>query len=136
MDDKILLALNDLTLALDEVAKALNSKKSAKSDTSKALQSAEFTNQFVSIKEGLKSIKADTQKILKNQESLKQVSKEKKSTFFEKIGENSKKIKDGASTILFIAAGVLALGLAFKIVGKVDFLSVISLSISLPLVAA
>ena len=134
MDNKILLALNDLTLALDAVADSLKDK-SAKSNSGKILQSSDFNNQFVSIKQGLKSIKADTQQILKNQQSLKQISKEKKPTFFEKIGENAQKIKDGASTVLLIAAGVLAIGMAFKLIGHVDFVSVISLSLALPLIA-
>jgi hypothetical protein len=52
---------------------------------------------------------------------------------FEKIenGENKSKIVDGIQVIILIAAGVLAIGTAFKIIGNVDFLSVISLSIGI-----
>ena len=44
-------------------------------------------------------------------------------------------IKDGVAVIGLIAGAVLAIGLAFKIVGNVDFVSVIALSLSLPLIA-
>ena len=45
------------------------------------------------------------------------------------LRENLKnKIVDGIKVVILIAAGVLALGLAFKIIGKVDFLSVMALS--------
>ena len=50
-------------------------------------------------------------------------------------GKRKSAIKDGLSAIIMIAAGVLALGVAFKIIGKVDFLSVIALSLALPLIA-
>jgi hypothetical protein len=49
---------------------------------------------------------------------------------------NQKKtITDGVKIILLIAGGILAIGLAFKIIGQVNFLSVLALSISLPLIA-
>jgi len=44
-------------------------------------------------------------------------------------------LKKGIGTILLIAGAVLAIGMAFKLVGKVDFLSVISLSLAMTLVS-
>jgi len=136
MDNKILSALNDLTLALDAVAESLKDK-SAKSEAGKILQSINNIDKKIeSISNGLKSIKKDTTQILKNQETLLRISKDKKETkLFEVSGEKKSKIKDGVSTVLLIAAGVLAIGVAFKLIGSVNFLSVIALSIALPLVA-
>ena len=136
--DNINKALNNISNGIEEYLKYFKEKNKNKSDNSegKIFQNKDFTKFFESIKNGIKSIKKDTEKILKNQESLKHISKEKsKSTLFEKIGENTKKIKDGASTVVLIAAGILAIGLAFKIIGQVDFASVIALSIALPIVA-
>lgn len=56
--------------------------------------------------------------------------KQKEAGLFEKIDDkgNKNKIVDGIKVIILIAAGVLAIGLAFQKVGKVDFASVIALS--------
>jgi hypothetical protein len=77
-------------------------------------------------------------------ETIKEMGKESKKDgkkdnkeigFFGKVKDNIKDIKDGISTVLVIAAGVLAIGMALKIVGQVDFVSIISLSVALPLIA-
>ena len=49
---------------------------------------------------------------------------------FDKVEDpkNKNRIVDGIKVVILIAAGVLALGMAFKIIGHVDFLSVIALS--------
>lgn len=135
-DNKIIGILNDFSKAIDEMAKSLIQKKEDKNN---------IFNNFLStggkiaeeLKNGIKNIKKDTEKILKNQETLINISKEKKSetNLFEGTSEKKSKIKDGVSTVVLIAAGVLAIGLAFKLIGEVDFLSVIALSITLPMVA-
>ena len=132
-------ALNDLTLALDAVANAMKDK-SVKTDSKKLLQGINnFDRKIEAIKTGLQSIKKDTTQILKNQETLLKISRDKKSEketkIFGDVGEKKQKIKDGVNTVLMIAGAVLAIGLAFKIIGQVDFLSVIALSVSLPLIA-
>ena len=80
----------------------------------------------------VKTLPADTttQKVAKDKKEEKV---EKKKSFFGDM--DTSKIKDGISTILLIATGVVAIGLALKLIGKVDFLSVIALSIALPLIA-
>jgi hypothetical protein len=142
MDKQLLKALDNLYFALDEIAEALNKGKAggAKSSTANALVSSNLEEHFKEINVSLKSIKSDTQEILKNQKTLLSMSKntDKKTGVFEEAGGDKKsesKIKQGVGTILLIAVAVLAIGLAFKIVGKVDFLSVIALSISIVLVA-
>ena len=75
-----------------------------------------------------------------NVETAKEVKKEDKKTSDEKSksflgGIDTKKVKDGVSTIMMIAVGVVAIGLALKIVGKIDFLSVLGIALALPLIA-
>lgn len=136
MDKQLLKALDNLAFGLETLVDALN-KKGAKSDTGTALQAGNFEKSLESITVELKSIKKDTQEILKNQQTIiglqKQKSADKKTEALEGAGDPKKEsqIKKGVSTILLIAVAVLAIGLAFKLVGKVDFLSVISLGLAI-----
>jgi len=142
--DKILLkALDNLSVALEKISEALQKKGDGKgqSPTATALQSGDFSDTLTEINTSVKSIKVDTQQILKNQETIiqlqKQKSNDKKTEAVEDSGDEKKKgqIKKGVTAILLIAVAVLAIGLAFKLVGKIDFLSVVGLSIAIVLVA-
>ena len=142
--DKILLkALDNLSVALEKISEALQSKGGGKdqSATATALTSGDFSATLTEINTSVKSIKVDTQQILKNQETIIQLQKQKssdsKTESVEDSGDDKKKgqIKKGVTTILLIAVAVLAIGLAFKLVGKIDFLSVVGLSIAIVLVA-
>ena len=142
--DKILLkALDNLSVALEKISEALQKKGDGKdqSATATALQSGDFSDTLTEINTSVKSIKVDTQQILKNQETIiqlqKQKSSDKKTEAVEDAGDDKKKgqIKKGVTAILLIAVAVLAIGLAFKLVGKIDFLSVVGLSIAIVLVA-
>lgn len=141
MDKKLLDALNNLSESLDLIAQVLSEKDTAQSPTAKALEAGDFVNQIKEINEGIKKIQSDNQKIIKNQETILALSKkkeeEKKTGIFQNAGDKNmqKLIKSGVSIVLIIAAGVLAIGMAFKLVGKVDFLSVIGLSLAMVLVA-
>lgn len=141
MDEKLLGALNNLSDALSEIAYLMSQKSSEKdSDASKALVGGDLTEQINGINEGIKSIKSDTTKILSNQETIIGMSKEKggKDDLAAQVGGDKNKqsmIKDGLSTILLIGVAVVALGAAFNLIGDVDFLSVISLSIAIPILA-
>ena len=141
--DKILLnALNNLSDSLELIAAALKKGKSNKggpnSATGSALTKGDFGGQLKEISVEVRSIKKDTQEILRQQKTILEISKkkekDKKTGIFEEAGGDKKSessLKKGIGTILLIAVAVLAIGLAFKIVGKVDFLSVISLSIAM-----
>ena len=142
--DKILLkALDNLSVSLEKISEALGKKGDDKgqSATTSALKSGDFSKQLTEINTSVKSIKVDTQKILKNQETIIQLQKqkggEKKTEAIEESGGEKKKgqIKKGVATILLIAVAVLAIGMAFKLVGKVDFLSVISLGLAIVLIS-
>ena len=135
MDQRLLDALNNLSFALEEISEALKDKKGKKSDTTAALQSGDFSKTIQEINVGIKSIKKDTQEILKQQKTILELSKknnvDKKTSMFESDSKKDDSIKKGVSSIILIAAGVLAIGLAFKLVGNVDFLSVIALGIAI-----
>ena len=140
MDKQLLKALGNIGDGLEALVEALNNKKESGSDTGKALTSGDFGGSLEKISTDIKSIKVDTQEILKNQQTIielqKQKSSDKKTEAIE--GDDPKKqsgIKKGLKTILLIAVAVLAIGLAFKLVGKIDFISVVGLSIAIVLVA-
>jgi len=140
MDQKLLNALNNLSEALQEISDALKSK-GGNSATANALQSGDFISEIKEISVGIKQLQIDNKKILKNQETIIQLSKKAagdKKSDFEKAGGDKKQesnIKKGVGTILLIAVAVLAIGVAFKLVGGIDFLSVIGLSIAILVVA-
>lgn len=141
MDKQLLDALSNLSESLEMIAKALEKKEGSNTTTTNALQSGDFSKQLTEISVSLKSIKSDTKKILAKQDTILQMQKKKdsdKKTTFDETGEDPKKqssLKKGVTTILLIAVAVLAIGLAFKIVGKVDFLSVIALGLAIVLIS-
>lgn len=141
MDKQLLKALDNLSVGLEQLVKALESKDSKKSDTSTALQSGDFGKSLEQISVEIKSIKTDTQQILKNQQTIiglfNQKKNEKKTDEVSGASDPKKEgqIKKGVATILLIAVAVLAIGLAFKLVGKVNILSVLALGIGIVLVA-
>ena len=142
MDKQLLDALNNLSESLEMIAQALDKKGTSNTTTTNALQSGDFSKQLTEINVSLKSIKADTTKILAQQNTILSMQKkkenDKKTGLFEESGEDEKKqsqIKKGVTTILLIAVAVLAIGLAFKLVGKIDFLSVVGLSLAVVLMA-
>jgi len=133
MDKQLLKALDNLSVGLEALAEALKDKN-AQSGTGQALQSGNFENSLQSITVELKSIKKDTQEILKNQQTIlamqKKKDSDKKTADVEEAGGAKKEsaLKKGVATILLIAVAVLAIGMAFKLVGKINFLSVIGLA--------
>ena len=138
MDQKLLDALNNMSEALEQIASALRSSEGRKegdeSATAAALKGGDFVTQIKEINVGVKQLQKDTKKILKNQETLIRLSKKNKKSEFESIGGDKKKesdLKKGIGTILLIAIAVLAIGMAFKLVGGINFLSVIGLSLAL-----
>ena len=148
MDKKLLDCLSNLSFALEEIANALNDKEEPKSATAKAIKSGDFISEITEINVGIKSLQLDTKQILTNQETIIKMGKDKsvnantnneekgnKLNFFNKISDNKKGIIDSVGTIILIAGAVMAIGLAFSVVGNVDFKSVISLALALPLLA-
>ena len=143
MDKQLLRALDNLSNALELIATTLAEKgEEGQSSTTTALQSGDFVKTLEEINVGVKNIKIDTEKILKNQQTIidlqKKKESDKKGGVVEESGgskEQQNKIAQGVGIILLIAVAVLAIGLAFKIIGKVDFFSVIALSLAIVLIA-
>ena len=139
MDKQLLAALDNLSIALEMLVESLN-KKDAKSPTATALQSGNFEDQLKGINKGIQELKADNKKILDNQQTIIKLQKEKKDksmNVFEGSGKDKNKqmLKDGISVIVLIAGAVLAIGLAFKLIGTVDWKSVLAISVALPMIA-
>jgi hypothetical protein len=142
MDNKLLNALNNIGDALDALVEALNDKASAKSDAGTALQSGDFGKQLESISKDIKSIKADTQEILKQQKTILSQAKSKEADsklgIMDSLGGDDsmmKNITKGIGVIMLLAVAVLAIGMAFKLVGKVDILSVIGLALGITIIS-
>ena len=147
MDKKLLESFQNLSLALEQLSKTLEeSKKDTKPTESSivdALKSLSITEQLKSIDEGVKKIKDDNKEIIKNQKSLlAAVSKQqtKKPSEYEQMSktvdrQQQNRIKDGVKMILMIAGGILAIGLAFKLIGGVNLKTVLAISLALPLIA-
>ena len=138
MDKQLLAALDNLSVALEMLSDSLNKSKEAKSPTATAMQSGNFGEQLKEINKGIRELKNDNKKILDNQQTIIKLQKEKKDksmNVFAGKENNSKMLKDGISVIVLIAGAVLAIGLAFKLIGTVDWKSVLSISVALPMIA-
>lgn len=144
MDKQLLAALNKTSEAIEALAEALNSKEKSTSGTANALKSGDFGAQLKSINSSLKSIKKDTQEILKQNRTIVGMSQKApgkegdKDDPMNKLPKEQSKmdgLKKGLGIILLLAVAVLAIGLAFKLVGKIDVLSVIGLAIAITIVS-
>jgi len=141
MDQKLLESLNNLSFALQEISDALRDKSEAQSATAKAMKGGDFIKEIKEINKGVIQLQKDTKEILKNQQTIMNMAKsksDKKENVAEGLGKDKtaqKNFKEGLGVILLMAVAVLALGVAFNLIGKVNFLSVIALSIALPLLA-
>jgi hypothetical protein len=140
MDKKLLDALNNLSVALQQIADSLDPKKKKVSSIGNALSATgTIDKRLKSIDAGIKQLQTDNKKILKNQQTiLGMTNKEPKtSSPVDKAFDPKQRdrVKNGLGTILMIAVGVLAIGLAFKIIGNVNVLSVLAIALALPLIA-
>ena len=141
MDKKVIKALSNFGDAIDTLVEELKKQTEAKSEKSGFFSNLFGKNSMVKqmkkIQEGIKEIKNDTVEIIKNQKELLKLSKKndegKEGGVFEKSGEkgNMEKIKNGAGSILLIAASVLAIGVALKIVSPVDVITAIALAVAI-----
>lgn len=88
------------------------------------------------VSENVENTQNNTKDIL---EIVKSIKKEKESSGLTALFDKKKKkvagVADGIKDIALMAGAIMAVGVAFKIVGDVDFASVLALSIALPLVA-
>jgi len=141
VDKEFVEKLDAFTDALGDVVELLKAqtKKDTTDVVSKSMDSMpdkiiQMSEDLATVKKDVSSLKSSTDDIKK---SIQEIKKSKETGMFGKVSEtdNKKKIIDGISVIGLIAGGVLAVGLAFKIIGKVDFLSVLALSASVTALA-
>ena len=128
--------LQNFSEALEGVVEAL--KEQSKSRETDALNvllkniDAEKIKELIvdvkEIKEDTKSINKKIDKLLQAQQSSAASAKDQ--GLFAKVGspENKNQIMDGVKIIGAISIGVLAIGMAFKLIGTVDYKSVLALS--------
>jgi hypothetical protein len=143
LDKNILASISNFATALEQLVEELKTQ-----DKAKAEQQGFFSSLFGKtgtaktmkrVEEGIKSIKKDTTEIIKNQKELLKLNKVKKKednkNAIGDAGDKSQldKIKAGVGSIILIAGAVLAIGLAFNIVGSVDVVSILALSFSITL---
>jgi hypothetical protein len=142
IDRKYIDALNTFTSALEQIVETLKEQQSTgKSDVVNEFLKSMPEN-LVSVVEELKKttekgfadIKNDNQKILAKIESIK---KSNEAGSFERIEDpkNKNKIVDGIKMVMLIAGGVLALGLAFKLIGAASIGKAIILSAVMLMIA-
>jgi hypothetical protein len=130
--------LQSFTDALESIVELMQKQQDKGGDAVNALSSGIDAEKINQITEQIKSINdnidSKTKQIL---DEIKASRKQKESGLFDKVEnkENKNKIVDGIKTVILIAGGVLSIGMAFKIIGKVDFLSVIALSAGMMMVA-
>lgn len=135
-------ALQDFNKSVGYLIKAIQASVDKGKDTKTSIaDTAEYfkdmavmAEQLEVVVENTEKTKTNTEKILHVVESMK---KERKKGIFEKLSpkDKTKGVMEGIKTITLMAGGILAIGAAFKLVGEVDFASVIALSIALPLIA-
>jgi len=134
--------LTDFTRSLDSLVELLKEQqKFGPTEVVNQLLENIDGEAIASIAKNLQSVKENTITINKNVEktleAVKSLKKEKKNGMFDQLEDKKgkKTITEGIKTVILIAAGVLAIGLAFKIIGKVDFLSVVALGMGIVFVA-
>jgi len=142
-DDKFIEKLTNFTDALEDLVDILGEQ--AKNNPTEVLNKLvdSFDGDVLNtIAKDVSIIKKDVQAINKNTDKILKVVKEQKAAketgMFGAMEEKSSKdkITGAVKTVVLIAAGVLAIGMAFKIVGDVDFMSVMSLSLGILITAA
>lgn len=139
MDRDLLEALNDIGIGLERVAQALDARKGRqdRSSIEETLVSGEFEEKLTRIAEGVDQIKVKTDKILSNQETIIKLQKDQQGSKMGPmaISPTDSGVKDGITTIGLIAGSIIATGIAFKLLDGVNWKSILSVSISLPLMA-
>jgi len=141
-DDKFIEKLTNFTDSLEDLVEIL--KEQVKNNPSEILNKLVDNfdgDRLNTIAKDVSIIKKNVQAINKNTDKILEVVKEQKDAketgIFNDIEKksNKEKITGAIKTVVLIAAGVLAIGMAFKIVGDVDFMSVMSLSLGILIIA-
>jgi len=142
-------SIGSFTDSLHEVVEAL--KKSSNNEFEDFFSMAKTQTQIsLDIIQSIDDIKKDNKKIKKSTDDILKIVKSinkysaknnksnnsKENNILTDLGNTANKnnITQGAASITIIAGSILAIGTAFKIVGDVDFASVVSLGVAIPLI--
>lgn len=141
-EEKYINALQNFSKSVELLAESIKQHVNNNNDMNQSLSGSEkqtqvlldYAKQLNVISEDTKETKSNTEAILKQ---IKSIRGERKNGIFDKIEKKDKKksVTEGIKTMALMAGGILAIGAAFKIVGEVDFKSVIALSVALPAVS-
>jgi len=130
--------LSDFTKSLDNLVELLKEQqKIGPTEVVNQLLENIDAEAIAEIASNVEKVKENTIEINKNVEKtlevVRSIKKERETGMFGEINDKKNKntILDGVKTVILIAAGVLAIGLAFKIVGSVDFFSVVALGMGI-----
>lgn len=146
-DPKFIEAMQSFSKSIETLAKAiLEQVEQQKEDDNESKLDQSYKQQSEAIYETAKNIEViskrventenNTKEILQAVQQIKQDRKEK--GLLGKLSnakDRTKSMAEGIQNITLMAGAILAIGSAFKLVGDVDFGSVLALSIALPLVA-
>lgn len=136
IDKEFIENLQNFTESLEGIVELMK-QQAEKGDAINQMLSAMDGPKMSDIAEDIKTLVEKTDKIdSRTKEILEEVRaarKEKESGVFGKVSDtkNRGKIVSGIEVIMLIAGGVLAIGLAFKMIGHVDILSVLALGVAI-----
>ena len=136
IDKAFIKNLQNFTDSLEGIVKLLE-QQAKKGDAINQMLSTIDGPSMSNIAEDIKTLVEKTDKIdTTTQKILEEIKASRKSNESGTFGEvsdtkNKNKIVDGIGVIILIAAGVLAIGMAFKIIGKIDVMSVLALGIAI-----
>jgi hypothetical protein len=142
LDDRYVRKLQDFNAALGGIVELLQQDINER-------KNVDSVNKMPSnMNDDLKSIVKNMEVVLKTTKEIKsqndkilhevlEARKAKETGMFGNIAEvdNKRKIIDAVKVITLIAAGVLAIGLAFKIIAPVNFLSIIAIGLAIVFIA-
>lgn len=134
-------ALQNFNKSVEHLIKSIQASADKGKDTKSSIaDAASLYKEMASMSEQLEVVVENTAKTKENTDRILQVvesiKKQKKTGIFEKLApkDKSKGVLEGIKTITLMAGGILAIGTAFKLIGEVDFESVLALSVALPLI--
>lgn len=140
IDEKYIENLQNFTSSLENIVELMKTQQKEQSTTTDVVD--QFLKNFDAAKiskivEDLEVINKNSKSTLSNTEKIlaevKAIKAQKESGGFGTIADpaNKNKILDGVKIITMIAGGILAIGLAFKMISPVDIASVLVLGVAI-----
>ena len=141
LDQRYVTRLDDFTKALEGIVELLKQDTKKKNVDSVNKMLSNMNDNLNSVVKNMEIVVKSTKKIeSQNDKILEEIrasKKAKETGMFGDVAEvdNKRKILDAVKVVVLIAAGVLAIGLAFKIIGVVNFLSVVAIGLAIVFIA-